>query len=142
MYNEVYDFLNILGKEYISLIPNKVYEFIQNNKIPDYETNIDYDKNISSQILDDTLVFISYLNLKYWCLPEEKDELIQIYKENDIKQEMKKKEKYNPDEIFKKKNTNMKEEKEHFQMIQYKESLWKKIINFFKIKYNNSNRQK
>ena len=62
MYNEVYDFLNIVGLKYINLIPNKMYEFIQNNKVLDYETNIDLRKNISSQISNEALAFIAYLN--------------------------------------------------------------------------------
>ncbi len=135
MYNEVYDFLNIVGLKYINLIPNKMYEFIQNNKVLDYETNIDLRKNISSQISNEALAFIAYLNLMYWCKPEEKEKLIEKYKQNDINEEIKKKEKYNPETIFSKENLKIEEETKEVQLVEYKSpSFWKRLINFIKRK--------
>ena len=135
MYNEVYDFLNIVGLKYINLIPNKMYEFIQNNKVLDYETNIDLRKNISSQISNEALAFIAYLNLMYLCKPEEKEKLIEKYKQNDINEEIKKKEKYNPETIFSKENLKIEEETKEVQLVEYKSpSFWKRLINFIKRK--------
>lgn len=136
MYNEVYDFLNILGNTYIECIPSKFYQFIQNEKIPNYETHLDYNKNISSQISDNALSLIAYLNLMYWCSPQEKEELIEIYKQNDIKEETQKRTKYNPDNIFNKKSSLEDTRTQEIQMIEYKEPLWKRLINKIKNKLN------
>ncbi len=141
MYNEVYSFLNLLGNEYIEKLPNNVYEYIKKERIPDYNANINPAKNISSQISKNTLAFISYLNLKYWTTSEEQQELITIYKENDIKKESLK-QKYNPEKIFKK-TTSIKPS-ENKALIKEEQNWHTKLKNFIlsffnKIKYKKRN---
>ena len=131
MFNEVYSVLNLLGREYIYKLPNNVYEFIKNERVPNYEFNINMERDVISQISKDTLAFISYLNLKYWATLEEQRELIKIYKENDIKKE-KSKLKFNPITIL---NNNTKEI-ESKALIKDEQNWYKKlkniILNFFK----------
>jgi hypothetical protein len=131
MFNEVYSVLNLLGSEYIYKLPNNVYEFIKNERVPNYEFNINMERDVISQISKDTLAFISYLNLKYWATLEEQRELIKIYKENDIKKE-KSKLKFNPRTIL---NNNTKEI-ESKALIKEEQNWYKKlkniILNFFK----------
>lgn len=100
IYNEVYTFLNILGKEYLDKIPSNIYERIKKERIPNYNIKINYDENIADQISEDALAFISYLNLKYWATEEEKEELMKIYAQNDEKAEKLKK-RYDPYTILK-----------------------------------------
>ena len=131
MFNEVYSVLNLLGREYIYKLPNNVYEFIKNERVPNYEFNINMERDVISQISKDALAFISYLNLKYWATLEEHRELIKIYKENDIKKE-KSKLKFNPRTIL---NNNTKEI-ESKALIKEEQNWYKKlkniILNFFK----------
>lgn len=123
--------LNLLGREYIYKLPNNVYEFIKNERVPNYEFNINMERDVISQISKDALAFISYLNLKYWATLEEQRELIKIYKENDIKKE-KSKLKFNPRTIL---NNNTKEI-ESKALIKEEQNWYKKlkniILNFFK----------
>ncbi|MEI3430100.1 MAG: hypothetical protein ACLRYC_02190 [Clostridia bacterium] len=44
MFNEVYSVLNLLGREYIYKLPNNVYEFIKNERVPNYEFNINMEE--------------------------------------------------------------------------------------------------
>ena len=131
MFNEGYSVLNLLGREYIYKLPNNVYEFIKNERVPNYEFNINMERDVISQISKDALAFISYLNLKYWATLEEQRELIKIYKENDIKKE-KSKLKFNPRTIL---NNNTKEI-ESKALIKEEQNWYKKlkniILNFFK----------
>lgn len=131
MFNEVYSVLNLLGREYIYKLPNNVYEFIKNERVPNYEFNINMERDVISQISKDALAFISYLNLKYWATLEEQRELIKIYKENDIKKE-KSKLKFNPRTIL---NNNTKEI-ESKALIKEEQNWYKKlkniILSFFK----------
>ena len=131
MFNEVYSVLNLLGREYIYKLPNNVYEFIKNERVPNYEFNINMERDVISQLSKDALAFISYLNLKYWATLEEQRELIKIYKENDIKKE-KSKLKFNPRTIL---NNNTKEI-ESKALIKEEQNWYKKlkniILNFFK----------
>ena len=72
--------------------------------------------------------------MNYWCnSQEEKQELKDLFKENEIKYQAELREKYNPDNIFKNRNhSNPNEENitnEPVALIEYKESIFKKIIN-------------
>ena len=48
MFNEVYSVLNLLGREYIYKLPNNVYEFIKNERVPNYEFNINMERDITN----------------------------------------------------------------------------------------------
>ena len=76
----------------------------------------------------ETVMFIAYLNLKYWCSKDEKKELLKIYKQNDEKIEQELKEKYNVNNLFKNK------QKQETQLVEketknYIKMLIEKIIN-------------
>jgi len=104
MYSEVFGILEILGQEYIDKIPQKLYKYIESKKSNKILVEYDVTKPIKEQkISKETLEFISYLNLQYWCDEKEKNELIKTYKNNDRIFEKYKKEKYNPNELFSKK---------------------------------------
>lgn len=90
IYSEVYEILNILGKDYIEKIPNELYKFIEENRNKKIEIKIDYNIQVENQkISNEAIEFISLLNLKYWASKQEKEELIKIYNQNDIKWENK-----------------------------------------------------
>lgn len=130
MFNEVYSFLNLLGNEYIYKLPNNVYEYIEKERIPNYDVNLNLEKNIVSQISKNALAFIAYLNLKYWATSEEQQELIAIYKENDIKNESSKL-KFNPEEILK--NSNNIKQTEIKALIKEKQNWYTKLKNIRKV---------
>ena len=73
------------------------------------------------------------LNLNYWCKDEnERKELLKMYSENDKKIEAEMRERYNPDNLFKKKekveqNNDIKQERT--ELIEYKEkNIFRKIL--------------
>ena len=133
IYNEVYYVLHVLGDKYINKIPIKLYEFIKSNKGLNEIDYIDKAKNIADQLSEDTVTFISYLNLEYWCSGSEKERLLNVYKNNDIIAEKNKREKYNLDNIFENKiqnkldnqllNINLEKENTNV-LIQYEEKKW------------------
>lgn len=130
MYSEVYSFLKLLGEEYINKIPKKLFEYIKKER--DEGFTIDINKDINEQISQKSIVFIALLNLDYWADENERQKLISLYKQNEINEEILKKQKYNPDNLFKRNNyikevTNPKKD-----IIEYKQSFIisiKKIIN-------------
>ena len=73
---------------------------------------------------------IALLHLNYWCdTEEEKANLNQMLKQNDYKYQNKLKEKYNPDDMFKKqKKKEIVENEDTVAMVEYKKSKFKKII--------------
>lgn len=134
-YSEVYQILNLLGNEYINKLPNKLFDMLKEkrdiNYNPEYKDDIPlYKQNIKK----DTISIIAILHLNYWCENEnEKDEIRQILRENEEKYQSELKIKYNPDDIFSrhKKDSNI-ETIEQVAMVEYKESIFKKIINKIK----------
>lgn len=144
-YSEVYGVLLSLGNDFISKVPRNILENITNNipyekadnekiyNVPKY----DLKKSLKIQGLSKDATSIIYVLYKnYWCSSEkEKLYLEKVINNNDIKLEEKKKEKYNPDSLFKenidttKKNINSNEKILENSLVEVKEkSLFDKII--------------
>ena len=107
-YSEIYEILNLMEKEYIDKVPNKLKELFLNEKDDNFKPNINIEIPLENQSLQkDTLTILAILYLNYWCESEqEKQELIKHFAEVDKKNE----EKYNIDNIFKKRNADVNEE--------------------------------
>lgn len=123
-YSEIDEFLKLLSIEKRNKVPQKLRELFEQEKDSNYIKVIDPIIPIKEQNLkEETLGIIALLNLQYWCEDEtEKERLKKIYSENEKLYQQMLKEKYNADNMFKKKENNM-------QMAEYKETLLKKIIN-------------
>lgn len=146
-FTEVYDIIMHFEKDMYSKIPPKFLNLVKQNRDMNYKVNIDYNKNLNEQnLLQKTKIILSLIYIDFLCSPEQRNELIE---KNKIELELEEKllrEKYNPDNIFKKKKTNIVEKDnekkkaitENIQMTIYKESIFKSIINsilrFFHIK--------
>lgn len=137
-YAEVDKILSFMEVKYVEKVPKKMREMFKNEKLQGYEPKIDKDLPLDQQNLQrKTLAILTLLNLNYWCEnQEEKQELIKAYSENDRKREKEIREKYNPDNIFKKNNDVKKIEKvteDVTSLIEYKEeSFIKKLLNKIK----------
>lgn len=107
-YSEVDEFIELLNEKEKQKIPQNLRDLFKREKDKEYVKNIDIQVPIKEQNLKrETLAIIAMLNLKYWCEDEkEKERLKQIYKNNGIKNEQEKREKYDPDKIFKQKEYN------------------------------------
>lgn len=105
IYSEIYEILEILGKDYVDRLPSKLYEHIKYKRNPNNTKEFYIDRPIEEQDLSiETLEFISFLNLHYWCTESEKIELLKIYNENDLKYE---------DKVLKKFDINFKPEEKN-----------------------------
>ena len=140
-YAEVDKILSFMDTAYVEKIPKKMRDLFRNEKLQDYEPNINPKISIDEQNLQKkTYAILAMLNLNYWCKDEEeKKELIKLYAENDRKREEELREKYNPDNIFKNKQTESitNTEASNTSLIEYKESnffkkIISKIMNLFK----------
>ncbi|MGN1297835.1 MAG: hypothetical protein ACI4VH_05380 [Clostridia bacterium] len=86
-----------------------------------------------------TKTLLTIIYREYWCNEEERTELDKILIENDAKHETEIREKYNPDNIFRKNNDNksVRSNNEPYENTTLpieakKEKFYEKIINFFK----------
>ena len=140
-YAEVDKVLSYMENKYIEKIPKKMREIFKTEKLEGYNPKINPKVPLDEQnIQSKTLSILAMLNLNYWCENyEEKQELISLYSENDRKRKEELREKYNPDNIFKKNENNKTEEVENTALVEYKEEnfmkkILKKVMTFFKRK--------
>lgn len=133
-YSEIDEFLSLLDEKTRNEVPVKLRNFFKKEKDNNYHKGINPNISIKEQNLKkETLALIALLNLQYWCKDEkEKERLKQVYANNENQYQEELREKYNPDNIFKKNNSNQEqvEEKneEPNQLIEYKESTVKKFF--------------
>lgn len=123
---EINEILGYLPEEYVEKIPVKLREFFDKVRKQDYVSNIDPYKTLDEQDLKPktkTLITVLYRN--YWCNEEERAELDKILIENDKKYEEELREKYNPDNIFKKKDKDEEiKEVEETSLAVYNNKMW------------------
>ena len=134
-YAEVDKILSFMQISYIEKVPKKLRELFKNEKLKDYDSNIDKNIPLNEQNLErKTYAILAMLNLHYWCNAEEKQELLKAYSNNDKKREEELREKYNPDNIFKNRIKEPEQATEEVKaLVEYKkENFIKKLINTIK----------
>ena len=131
---EINKILSYLPIEYVEKIPTKLRKFFKDIESKEYIPNIDPYKQLDEQDLKPktkTLLTIIYRN--YWCNEQEKAELDKKLIENDKKYEEELREKYNPDDIFKKREkTSTTVQETNLPMEIKKENFMKRLFNYIK----------
>ena len=132
--SEVYCILELLGDSYKNKLPKKLLEFINQNRNENYYLTINNENYENFNISKDALVFISFLNLKYWVEDEEeKQRLIEIYKKNDEKRKEELNNYKNPNWLSKTKEENTNTEEQGKELIEIKkDTIFDKIKNIIK----------
>ncbi len=103
---EILSVLMALGDKYINKLPSSVMQYLIQNSDKNLMPYVDTNKRIEEQnISKDARVFLTMLKLKYWCNSEEEKEiLLELLNSNEENKKKEINEKYNPDNLFKKKN--------------------------------------
>ena len=134
---EVLDILDNTNKSDLEKIPTDFIKFLVDIASKDYIVNLDHSKQISEMNLKEkTKEILGYIYINWWCDQQEKEIYNKKIKEIEIKRQEILREKYNPDKIFENQskiaeNTSkikeIMEKPEIVAMIEYKESMLKKI---------------
>lgn len=108
-YFEVDYIIELLSDYEKNKIPKKLRDFFKREKYANYEKNININNIIENKALKkETLALVAFLNMKYICEDEnEKQRLRNIYAKNEIAYQEQLREKYNPDNLFKNKLSNV-----------------------------------
>ena len=142
---EVLDILDNTNKTDVDKIPSNFIKFLVDNASEDYKVNLDHSKLISEMNLKEkTKEILGVIYINWWCDKKDKENYTKQIKELEIKRQEEIKEKYNPNKIFESKNkvqeyTNATKvdtvQNETVTIIEYKESIfkkiWNKILSFF-----------
>ena len=139
---ETLDILNHMEKSYIDKIPKKFQEYLENNKSKSYVPKFDHSKKLKElNLKEKTKDILATIYMNYWCDSQQKANYSNLLKQNEHNYQEELREKYNPDNIFKKNNqtqdvmqdtTSNEVISDNVAMVEYKESVLKKIINKIK----------
>lgn len=88
-------------------IPKGIWEYIEENKDKKYIVNYDEDKNLEEQNLNiDTIAILTYLNIEYLLDENQRKEMTELLRNDEIIAEQKKSKKYNSKDLFKNSENN------------------------------------
>jgi len=109
-------------------IPKKFKEGLEAYSNKEYKFYIDKTKTLKEQkILPETKQILANIYVEY-LYPEEKAEIQKIWKENELKLEEEKRKKYDPDNLFKKKNIIAETNTENNMLLKIEDKWYKKVI--------------
>lgn len=140
--SEVIQILDHTEKEITEKIPEKFIKFLFENADNDYKPNINfYNDNWENTIDEDTKALLAMIYRDYIVSETERLELLEEEKQEREKQEALLREKYNPDNLFKKdkKNEDEIDSINNMQLVEIKEAPWykrlfKRLLSIFGIK--------
>ena len=128
-YTEVYEIIKQLDEEEHNKIPSEVIKAIEENRNTEYEFDLDEDIELKEQeLLPETKAILFNLFRDYLSTAEQKEKIIKMQVEERRKNEQNKSEQYNLD-IFANKPKNRDIREEHIELIEYKENIFKRILN-------------
>ncbi len=132
-YKEIYEILKIFPQELVAKIPQEKVDFFYNNMDINYKYDISVDTFDGKTMLEETKAILTILFRDYWAMPAQREKILDY--ENSIRDKLEEETriKYNPDNLFKKKeNPSNLEKIEQMAMVEYKENIFKRIINKIK----------
>lgn len=137
-YAEVYTILQELNEEEYNKIPPEVLKTIEANRNREYEYELDDELELKEQpMLPETKAILFNLFRDYLANSEQRAKIIRMQNEARQKNELKKQQIYHTDVFANRQKENLiQPNNETMQVVEYKESIFKKIFNkiFNKIK--------
>lgn len=128
---EVEIILRKLDEQYINKIPQEIWEYIEKNKDNQYEFYYNENKTLIEQnFCIDTVSILTYINIEYLLESEQKKEILEILKKDELINEIEKCKNDNLNELFKKRKES---KNEQLSLVEVKKDRWyEKIFEFIK----------
>ena len=139
-YEELYEILSLMDKQSVMKVPIDILNTIKEQRNPEYKTRIDKNDIFNEDNVNkETIDLLCYLDYHYWIDETKKAEVDQIRKQRLQEEENKKREQYNPNDIFKKvEKEELVENMTSTSLKEYKESILARFRNFiFKVLHIN-----
>lgn len=135
-YSEVLEILKYIPIEDYNKIPNSKIKLFETNHNKEYIFRYNPNKTLEEQNVSKTAkAIIAILFRDYWATELQKEKIISKQNYDRMKLEEQKREKYDVDNIFKSKDTNIVKdniENDRLQLVEYKESFFTKFTKFIK----------
>lgn len=135
-YTEVLEMLKYLPYEELNRIPKEKIDFFERNKDNYYKFKISLEKPLAEQNISiEANSVIITLFRDYFATDKQREKLKNILEQNEMSYQEEIREKYNPDNLFKRQEQEKNAEEvvtNQVALVEYKESIFKKIINKIK----------
>ena len=130
---EVLYILKYLPKDMTANIPTNFLNFLNENSIPDYKPDFDLSKGLDNiRLKHKTKILLAIIYRNYICSEQERLDYDKILLQNENEYQIKLKEKYNTDNIFKETKTSDDNNNDINQLVIYKKSYFTRIKDFIK----------
>ena len=131
-YKEIIEILKFIPSNYYDKIPKEKINLFESKANKEYEFTFNPNKTLEEQnVSKRAKAIIGLLYRDYWANKEQKEKIISFQNIQRQALEEEKREKYNPDNIFKK--TNVEKATEEVAMVEVKEEKWySKLFEFLK----------
>lgn len=145
-FSEVNEIIKMMPEELSNKIPNKFKELLENERAMEYQPNIQEPLE-EQKLKNETIIILGLIYRDFLCSSDEKKKLqekdareFQELQELEKAIEEEMRVKFNPDEIFKKRNTTDNQQVEECKSMTVIEEKWyKKIFNIIKNFFNRKN---
>lgn len=139
-YTEVIEILKYVPDEDVEKIPEEKLEFYKTNMDREYHYKLDMNKEFEEQEMSNiTKAVLANIFRDYWATPYQKERIKAKEKYDLEKLEEEKREKYNPDNIFKSQKFEQAVEDSKLPIEIKKETFLKKLLKFIKNMFNINN---
>ena len=130
---EVLYILKYLPKDMTANIPTNFLNFLNENSIPDYKPDFDLSKGLDNiRLKHKTKILLAIIYRNYICSEQERLDYDKILLQNENEYQIKLKEKYNTDNIFKETKTEKNISDNNNELVIYKKSYFSRIKDFIK----------
>ncbi len=136
-YKEIVEILKYVPEESVNKIPKEMRDMFEAEQSKTYNFQIDTRKTFEEQeLLEETKAIFANIFRDYWATPYQRERILAKEKYDRQKTEEERKAKYNPNDLFKKKENNSINHEvpseDNFPIEIRKEKFYEKIISFFK----------
>ncbi len=130
---EVEYILKRLDSKYIKKIPQEIWDYISQNKEKNYIFKYDNNRTLMEQDLNvNTIAILTYINMEYLLNEEQKKDLINLLRKDEMMAEQEKSQKYQSNDVFQNKKANMENKAKNDILLVERKKWYEKIFLFFK----------
>lgn len=107
-YKEIIEILKYVPEESVNKIPKEMRDMFEAEQLKTYDFQVDTEKPFEEQeILEETKAILANIFRDYWATDYQKQRIIEKENQDREEWERQKREKYNPDDIFKNRQQNI-----------------------------------